>query len=314
VTALVLKSRQAIIKLPVLLAILGPTASGKTTLGLEVAQALGAEIISADSMQIYRGMDIGTAKPSRAERALVPHHLIDILNPDQPYNVGQFVTLARSAFAELELKKKPALVLGGTHLYIKTLTAGLPPAPAAPPELKADLYQRLTQTGVAPLYEELKRLDPQVAERLHPNDQARVTRALEVFLAFGRSIDSYPRCAPAYRTFFIGIEWPREELYQRINQRAIEMVESGLVAETESLLNAGYKPELPAMGAIGYKQAVEYLKGQISKEQMIVELQTQTRRYAKKQLTWCKSLENIHWVPPGPLQPELLTQIQKFYE
>src|SRR3989339_224777 len=123
VTALVLKSRQAIIKLPVLLAILGPTASGKTTLGLEVAQALGAEIISADSMQIYRGMDIGTAKPSRAERALVPHHLIDILNPDQPYNVGQFVTLARSAFAELELKKKPALVLGGTHLYIKTLTA-----------------------------------------------------------------------------------------------------------------------------------------------------------------------------------------------
>ncbi|OGH04728.1 MAG: tRNA (adenosine(37)-N6)-dimethylallyltransferase MiaA [Candidatus Lambdaproteobacteria bacterium RIFOXYD1_FULL_56_27] len=303
---------------PKVLVLLGPTASGKTALGLLLAQALSAEIVSADSMLVYKGMDIGTAKPSPEERALVPHHLIDLLTPDQPYSAGAFQKDADKVIGELVQRGKVPLLLGGTHLYLKALVEGLVALPATDPALKAQLYERLAQTGVAPLYRELCALDPQGAAALHPQDSARVTRALEVRLSTGKSILSWQAehgfGEQRYRPFYLAIHWEREELYQRIDRRTELMVQKGLVEETRGLLDQGYNPKLPSLQSIGYGQAVEYLAGRLSHSGMTRLIQQKSRRYAKKQLTWAKSIPSLHWTEPGLPAPSLLDSLNRFFD
>ena len=303
---------------PKVLVLLGPTASGKSALGLLLAQALGAEIVSADSMQVYKGMDIGTAKPSAQERALVPHHLIDLLTPDQPYSAGAFQKDADEVIRDLGQRGKVPLLLGGTHLYLKALVEGLIPLPPSDPALKESLYRRLAQEGVAPLYQELCALDPQGAAALHPQDSSRVTRALEVRMGTGKSILSWQEehgfGEQRYRPFYLAIHWKREELYRRIDQRTEEMVKRGLVEETRDLLDQGYDPKLPALQSIGYGQAVEHLTGRLNRSAMTEQIQQKSRRYAKKQLTWTKSIPDLHWTRPGNPDPTLLDSLNRFFD
>lgn len=296
--------------------LLGPTASGKTELSLGLAQALELEILSADSMLVYQGMDIGTAKPSLAERAKVPHHLIDILTPDQPFNAGLFQELADQAIAQAKSRGRQVLVVGGTHLYLKGLIKGLIDIPQAPSEIKQPLYAQLEAEGVAPLHARLSQLDPLAAAELHPNDASRVTRALEVFLATGRSIKAWQAehafAQQRYRPLYLMIERPREELYKRINRRVEVMVEQGLIEEVSRLLEQGYGPELPSMRSIGYKQAVDFLSGNCDHDRMVLEIQQQSRRFAKKQLTWTRSLPEVLRLPPGAPSKDLIEQIRAF--
>ena len=294
-----------------ILAVIGPTASGKSSIGLSLAEHVGGEIVSADSMQIYRQMDIGTAKPSLADRRQVRHHLIDILNPDQPYNAGQFSSDADQAIAEIGQQSQVPIIVGGTHLYLKTLIHGLIAAPEVKPELQKELYVRLENEGVGALHRQLSQLDPEAAKKLHPNDSSRVTRALAVYLSTGRSIidwqESHQFQELRYQPYYLAIRWEREQLYQRINQRVELMVEQGLVSETQALLDQGYSPELPALSSIGYKQAVSRIAGDIDQDQMIQQIQQASRRYAKKQLTWVRSISPVHWLEPGQVDLAHLT-------
>lgn len=287
------------------LAVVGPTASGKSALGLQLAAQFSGAIISADSMQVYRQMDIGTAKPSLAEQRSVPHHLLDILGPEQPYDAGRFVADADRAIEQVHQSGLVPIVVGGTHLYLKALIHGLIPTPDVDIELKQRLYERLKLEGVAPLYQELCEVDPLTAQRLEPMDSSRVVRALSVWLSTGRSItdwhEEHEFKEQRYQPFYIAVQWEREQLYQRINQRVEHMVQSGLVEETQGLLGRGYAGSLPSLNSIGYKQAVSHLNGEISHQMMVQQIQQSTRRYAKKQLTWIKQLPDLHWVKPDEL-------------
>jgi len=295
-----------------LIALVGPTGSGKTAWGLELALALGAEIISVDSLQVYQGMDIGTAKPSLAERALVPHHLIDILTPDQAYNAGRFAHDASAALTGILQRGRPALLLGGTHLYHQALIQGMVEAPEASAVTKA----RVAALGPSPArYQALTQADPETAARLHPNDVARVTRALEVAWETGIPLTEWRRQQrpPRHEVMYLAPWWPREQLYQRINQRCQAMLERGLLQETQGLLNQGYAPSLPPLRSLGYLQAVAHLQGKINQETMLSQMQQKTRHYAKKQLTWLHKLP-LHNLMPEQRVSEVLPLITKYLE
>ncbi len=301
-----------------LVAIVGPTASGKTALGLELAQGLGGEIISVDSMQVYRGMDIGTAKPSLTEQGAVQHHLLDILNPDQPYNAGQFALDAKKFLLEIQGRGKVPILLGGSHLYHKALIYGIISLPEVSLKTKKTVADFNKEGGKMALYHRLSELDPLSARRLHPNDIARVTRALEVVLDQGESLtkiqekQSFKK--PLYPVLYLARQWSRETLYQRINQRGVEMVKEGLVQETERLLKKGYGSGLQSLRSIGYKQATAFLSGEINQAEMILQIQQATRRYAKKQLTWVARLPQVRWVRPEESGPDLLKEVRVFLD
>ncbi|MDT8447903.1 MAG: tRNA (adenosine(37)-N6)-dimethylallyltransferase MiaA [bacterium] len=301
---------------PKILVLLGPTASGKTEFGLALAQALDLEIISADSMLVYKGMDIGTAKPSAEERALVPHHLIDILTPDQPFNAGLFQHLSDQAIGDIIGRGKNALLLGGTNLYLRGLVDGLIEIPAAPAEIKEPIYRQLEAEGVGPLYQQLSALDPLAAAELHPNDSSRIARALEVFRYTGRSIKSWQAehafAQSRYRPYYLCVDRSREELYQRINRRVELMVAAGLVQEVQGLLEQGYDPSLPSMRSIGYKQAVDFLMHRCDDVQMVSRIQQDSRRFAKKQQTWIRQLPQLHAQLPGAPEASLLADLKRF--
>lgn len=305
-------SKQAI------LVIVGPTAVGKTQLSLEIGQALSGEVISADSMQVYRGMDIGTAKPSIEEQRQVPHHLIDIRDPDQTFNAADFVSLAEEAVADIASRSKTPIVSGGTGLYIDALVDGfLFPDSKPDPKLRRELRLRASKEPDS-LYEELKKVDPKSAERLHPNDLRRIVRALEVYYRTGKPISVLQQKAAQqekpYNPLFIGLTRDRPELYERINKRVDQMLLDGLVDEVTQLI--GRYPHQPtALQALGYKEIVWYLQNKMSLEEAVEVLKRDTRRYAKRQLSWFRRNSRIHWFNLSDSEPmEIKDKVIKLWK
>lgn len=285
-----------------LLVIVGPTAVGKTALSIRLAQRLGGEIISGDSMQVYRGMDIGTAKPTLEERAGIPHHLIDIVNPDEPFSVAQFQRLADTAIAEITARGRLPILVGGTGLYTRAVLEAYTFGEGAGADLalRAALQAEEEANGPGHLHRRLTAVDPEAAARLHPNDLRRIIRALEVFLQSGIPISAQQtkEAAPLrYAAVQVGLFTQREALYDRINRRVDLMLEAGWLAEVEGLL-ARYSPELPAMRALGYLELTHYLRGRLTRPEAVALIQRNTRRFAKRQLTWYRRERRIHWYDP----------------
>jgi tRNA dimethylallyltransferase len=279
-----------------LLVIGGPTGSGKTDLAVRIAEEIGGEIVNADSMQIYRGFDIGTAKPTPEERARVPHHLIDIVWPDYNFTASDFREAAAAAIEDITARGKKAIVVGGTGLYIRALLDGLVDSPTGDPELRL----QFAEIPGEELLRRLAEVDPETASRLHPNDRVRLIRALEVYSQTGRPISAYRSehgfSGSYYDALKIAIRVERQELYRRLERRVDDMLEHGLVAEVQSLLDHGYSSNLKAMRSIGYKEITAYLAGEISLDQAVALIKRDTRRYAKRQMTWFSKENDIYWL------------------
>jgi tRNA dimethylallyltransferase len=283
-----------------LIVLAGPTASGKTALALALAQQFSGEIVSCDSVAVYRGMEIGTAKPTLDERALVPHHLIDVLTPDQPCTAGDYLRLAREAIAGITQRGRLPIVAGGTGLYLRALLDGLFPAPQRHEPLREKLRARAQQKSPIHLHRILTRLDPAAATRIHANDTPKVIRAIEVTLAARAPITEQweqPRdVLTGYRILRLGLNPPRAELYDKINRRAYEMFATGLVEETTQLVET-YGFECRALTSLGYAQAVSVLRGELTREEAVPITAQGHRNYAKRQLTWFRKDPLIQWLP-----------------
>ncbi len=288
---------------PIVIVIVGPTASGKSAVGMELARRTGGEIVSADSMQVYLGMDIGTAKATPQERAAVPHHLIDVARPDEIFSVARYQELAAEAVSDIWDRGRLPIVVGGTGLYIDALIYGfLFPEEGRNPEVRAGLEKEAAECGVGALYARLEQVDPAAAARIHHNDLRRIVRALEVHMATGEPISSLQgrhQGEPRYETRIFGIAAERDVLVGRINARVDRMVEQGLLEEVKALFAAGYGPELTSMQAIGYKEFGDYIRGRASLDQALEALKAGTRRYAKRQMTWFKRNPDVEWVYAG---------------
>jgi tRNA dimethylallyltransferase len=301
-----------------ILIICGPTASGKSDLALRLAHTLDAEIVNADSMQIYRGLDIGTAKPSPDQRAEIRHHLIDILDPDQQFSAADFAAAADTDIRDILSRGKRAIIVGGTGLYIKSLVKGLVDSPAGGGELRQALQNEADRVGNEEMLERLRLVDPELAAGLHPNNLLRIIRALEVHHLTGIPLSRYQKehaFAPRrYDVLQIGISVDREELYGRIDDRVERMLADGLLGEVSALLAAGYGRDLKSMRSIGYKEAVAHLCGELSLEETARLIKRDTRHYAKRQLTWFKADPDILWFEyPGKFGI-ILQHAIKFYE
>jgi tRNA dimethylallyltransferase len=302
---------------PALLVICGPTASGKTALALELAERYAAEIVSADSRQLYRLMNIGTAKPTAAEQSRARHHLIDVANPDQEFHAARYAELAAAAIADIAARHSKPLLVGGTGLYIKALTEGLLDAPGADLDLRRRLHARAAKLGSAALHAELSTVDPHSAARLHPNDLVRIVRALEVYEKSGRPLSELQRehafAARPYRTLKLGLDPGREELDRRIDRRAETMFATGLLDEAEALLAAGYDPSCKALRTIGYRQAFAVLRGEMGRAEALDELKRVTRRYARQQQTWFHRDKSIIWLESSADFVTIQAFIEDFY-
>lgn len=285
-----------------LIIILGSTACGKTELSLKIAETLSGEIISADSMQVYKKMDIGTAKITPEETRGIPHHLIDILEPDQEYSVAHFQKMALKAINEISQRGHIPIVVGGTGLYISSLIS---PYNFRETSVKEDRKQKekrqeLWEKDQAELYQELVKIDPRSAQKIHPNDRKRIVRALEVYYQSGETIsemqdNNQEPPLKSFRTAIIGLDMDRESLYRAINSRVDRMIQAGLVNEVKSLLESGLSRELSSMQGIGYKQIAEYLCGEVSLDDASEKIKRDTRHFAKRQVTWFKRDKRIRW-------------------
>ena len=279
-----------------LIVILGPTAVGKTSFALSLAKLLDTEIISGDSMLVYRGFDIGTAKPSIKEQAEVRHWLVDILSPQDNFSAMDFQEMAQEKVAELNQKGKIPILAGGTGLYIKSLLEGYQfNAAGADAEYRRYLEELAQQNGKAYLHDMLSRVDVKTAQRLHTNDLRRVIRALEVCNAGSEQISTYKASELIYDVYVIGLWRERASLYQRINQRVDQMVTQGLEQETADLMDRGISPDCQAMQGIGYKDMALFLSGVISREDAVDNIKLATRHFAKRQLTWYRKMPYVHW-------------------
>ena len=283
--------------------IAGPTAGGKTALGVDLALALDGEVVSADSMQVYRYMDIGTAKPGLDEQALVPHHLIDIIDPHEQYDAARFVRDALNAIQEIADRHRIVLLTGGTGLYLKALVDGLFATLPTNDKIRGELQARIDAGERAKLYTELCAIDPESGARIHANDTQRLVRGLEIYLASGSTwtnlLNQQKREGQGVRftnIYQIALTCEREQLYRRIEQRSEIMVQSGLIEEVEQLRNRGYSENLSSMQSIGYRHANSFLSGTYDDKTMMTELVRDTRRYAKRQMTWFRKNEQLHWV------------------
>ena len=297
--------------------IVGPTASGKTEVALRLAEAMGGEIISADSMQVYRGMDIGTAKPTPVQRARVRHHLLDVVDPDEDFDASRYERAARSVIAELHAQGTPVFVVGGTGLYIKALLGGLFAGPGAVAEWRAAYRERLTREGCPALYALLAVRDPQAAAGIRPGDAVRIMRALEVLDATGESIvnlrERHRFSVQRYETLKLGLRLERGELRQRIAVRTEAMFSQGLLGEVERLLAEGYGDDLKPMRAIGYRHALGWLRGRYgSLAEAVAAMSVDTCRYAKRQRTWFKTDPEIAWFDPSDMA-EMQRRIAAFH-
>ncbi len=277
----------------------GATAVGKSQVGLALARRLGAEIISLDSMAIYRGMDIGTAKPTNDEQAQVPHHLIDIVDPDEEFSIERYLDAAHAAIAEIKGRGHEVLFVGGTPLYLKALLRGMSSGPPADWQMREEIAAEVAEVGNAALYERLEQLDPLAASQIHPNDTRRLIRALEVFRTTGSPISHqqmhFEEGTPAENCKVFVLRRPREEQHERINARVEQMFERGLVDEVKQLVAEGKQLGRTASQAVGYQEVIEYLSGG-DYDAMVAKIKTRTRRFAKRQGTWFRSLCECRFV------------------
>ncbi len=301
--------------------LLGPTASGKTDLAVALAERLPLEIASVDSALVYRGLDIGAARPDAATLARAPHHLLDLVEPEDNYSAGRFRDDALAAMADITRRGRVPLLAGGTMMYVQALSRGLAPMPPSDADVRAQLATELEQRGLAALHEDLAAVDPAAAERIHPNDPQRIQRALEVHRISGRPISSYhagsreSADALPYRALYLAVA-PRERavLHQRIERRFRQMLADGLVDEVAGLLaRPGMDPDRPAMRAVGYRQVAAYLAGEIDYDTMVARGITATRQLAKRQLTWLRGMDEVEWFDSESDPAEQLTErIQRF--
>ena len=287
---------------PLAVLILGPTGSGKTALSLALAQQFHGEIVSCDSVAVYRGMDLGSAKPSLTERALVPHHLIDVTTPDHPFTAGDYSRQARAALREIAQRNHLLIVTGGTGLYLRALTMGLFPAPPRQQAMRDRLTRSHQRQSPGWLHRILQRLDPASAARIHANDTPKLIRALDIRLATGQQLSATLEAGPeiardpltGFRLLRIGLNPPRQPLYNRINHRAAAMFASGLIEETRTLLNQYGR--IKALDALGYRQALAAIDGSLTEPEAVAAAQQGHRNYAKRQLTWFRREPNVHWI------------------
>lgn len=288
---------------PPLVIIVGPTAVGKTNVAIQLAQRLDGEIVSADSRLFYRGMDIGTAKPSPGERTLVPHHLIDIAEPNETWNLSLFQQAARNAIDEIRERNRLPFLVGGTGQYVHAVTHGwIPPAAPPDPAIRAELSEKVASHGAQWLHDQLRALDPPAAARIDPRNVRRTIRAMEVIRLTGESFSSQRRSsASPYRLLTIGLIRPRHELYAAIDTRIDAMFSAGLLAEVERLLAAGVSPELPSMTSIGYRECVAVVQGHMTEEQARQQMKRTTRVFVRRQANWFKINDpDIRWFSMTP--------------
>jgi len=283
---------------PLLVVIVGPTASGKTALSLSLAERFGGEIVNCDSVAVYREFEIGTAKPSREERARVPHHLLDICSPDEAMTAGEYARRAREVLAELRSRGRLPIVVGGTGLYLRALLEGLFPGPQRSEEWRERLRASAAKKGSAHLHRVLMRLDREAAEKIHPNDEPKLIRAIEVCLAARKPMSELweqgREPLRGFRILRIGLDPERQQLYVRINERAAMMFTAGLVAEANRLLKK--YPASPVLGSLGYKQAVQLIRGEVTREEAVAAAQQGHRNYAKRQMTWFRREPEVKWI------------------
>ena len=278
----------------------GPTASGKTAVGLELARRMNAEILSLDSMAIFQGMDIGTDKPTPAEQALVPHHLIDLVSPNEEFSVARYLEVAREKITEVRARGRQVLFVGGTPLYLKSMLRGLFAGPQADWDFRQEVEEELHRVGQGALHERLRQVDPLSAARLHPNDTRRLIRALEVYKLTGRPISHFQLqfdeglAADECRVFVL--ERPVAELHRRINERVEQMFAAGLVEETQGLVARGLEFGRTARQAVGYREVLDFLAGESTREEAMEQIKIRTRRFAKRQRTWFRSLSECRTV------------------
>lgn len=277
--------------------ITGPTCTGKTEVAIALAERLDGEIISADSRQVYRRMDIGTAKPSRSQLERAPHHLLDILEPDQRYTAADFRRDAEEKIRQINSRGRRPLVAGGTGLYIKALVNGIFTGPSADIALRRTLEEKASASGLKALHADLEAIDPASAAKIHPNDKRRVIRALEIYNLTGKPASSLKKWkAPACRFQMFAFDVPRHELYGAINERVRGMFKEGLVEEVMKLLEAGFGEDLVSMEAVGYREVIDCLKGVSSLREAMEKTMSATRAYARRQLTWFRADKKIHWL------------------
>ncbi len=286
-----------------LVVIVGPTAVGKTALAVRLAEAVGGEIVSADSRQVYRGMDVGTAKATAEERARIPHHLLDVVNPDESLSLAQFQELAYAAIGDILLRGRIPFLVGGTGQYIWAMVEGWQ-VPRVPPDegLRRELFRQAEEEGVEELHARLRTLDPVAADRIDPRNVRRVVRAMEVCLSTGQPISQQQKKSPPpYRIVMIGLNLPRPELYRRIDQRVEQMLAAGLEDEVRRLLAAGYGFDLPAMSGVGYGQFAPYLAALATLPDTVREIKRATRRFVRHQGNWFRDDDpRIHWFNASP--------------
>jgi len=314
--------------------IVGPTAVGKTLVAIRVAEQLGAEIVNADSRQLYRGMDIGTAKPRADELRRAPHHLIDIRDPDAPLDVAEFTAAARAAIVEIARRGRPVLVVGGSGLYLRAIRGGLFSGPPASSEIRARLAGLARQHGVGPLFERLREIDPAAAAWIKPNDLKRIVRVLEVYELTGTRMSEHQRrhhfAERPFETLTVGLTLPRERLYQTIDQRFEAMVAEGLVNEVRMLLAKGYDrmhpkpltctsvddhwaPAALPLDTIGYREIAAFLRGEMDLAEAVARAKRASRRLAKRQLTWFRADPEIVWLDSARAADQALKLFQKFF-
>lgn len=283
--------------------LLGATASGKSGAGLCLAKTAGAEILSVDSMQVYRGMDIGTAKATAEERRAVRHHLIDVAQPSESFSVGRFVELAEVAIRKTVGRGNLVLAVGGTALYAKALAEGLFDGPGSNAQLRRELKDRAERVGSEVLHEELRQVDPEAAQRIHPNDLRRIVRGLEVFELTGSPISElqqqFGQANPAYRCRYVCLRREKEDLHARINGRVKAMVEAGLEEEVRGLLEGEGGMSMQARQGLGYQEIISHLAGEMSLEEAVEAIKINTRHFAKRQRTWFRRFPEVVWLDAG---------------
>ena len=289
--------------------ILGVTASGKGKLAFKLAKQIGAEIISIDSMKVYRRMDIGTAKPPQEARRIIPYHLIDIVEPNEAFSAGMFLKAANASIEEIKGRKKPIVAVGGTAFYTKTLLYGLFEGPGSELSIRSRLKQQASQLGLEKLHKQLRQIDPVSADRIHQNDEKRIIRALEVYQLTGSPISSFQQqwekepASVSHNWKIIGLRSDKIIENQRINSRVKKMIDCGLVDEVKALLSEEKPLSKQARCAIGYAEIINYLKGRVSFDDAVEQIKINTRRLAKHQRTWFKRFKNVHWLDIEPDQP-----------